>query len=522
MNVFASTSALANSQFPSVRGIALVNGVEGMDAEDLKIAVEGVEENGTIVYPSTLSTRGLALVNGSGYIRGLALVNETPLTNDDAIVNGSTPDNNSISGTIMVFDATDVGIPASDISFSPISFITGTTAGKHWIVPGTFLSNNYELSYGLGSLTIEPADLLITAQNTSKTYGEPDDPPLFYDATGLLAQDLITGELNREEGEDVGEYAILQGSLSAGYDYLIHFTPGIFSITERTALVTLKIPFQYIHEGDPLPEFEFSYENLMPGDVVDESYTVFREGDGIAYDPASGESAGTYIVTPTPFHSNYTFDVETGILHVNPYGPGTRAVKPELNCVELVDFDRYIANMEYKNDNDAAVYIPAGEDNWFEATGLEWPDGQVLPTMFMPGGGSFYVYFDGAELTWILNSLDEDHKVSNAANANSSSTKCKNTKSAFVSSAMEEEELDPDLLMVYPNPVTDKVHLSMKDIEHYKMILILDITGKPHHMDSIEKRRDKLEIDMSQLSSGYYFIKIVMEDSMKVIQVIKD
>ncbi len=42
-----------------------------------------------------------------------------------------------------------------------------------------------------------------------------------------------------------------------------------------------------------------------------------------------------------------------------------------------------------------------------------------------------------------------------------------------------------------------------------------------HSITSIDKRSDKLEIDMAQLPAGYYFIKIVMEDFSRIIQVIK-
>jgi hypothetical protein len=142
--------------------------------------------------------------------------------------------------------------------------------------------------------------------------------------------------------------------------------------------------------------------------------------------------------------------------------------------------------------------------------------------MFASGGGFFYVYFTGAELSWIVNSLDEDHKASNAANANSSSTKCKtNKKTASVAGAVEIKELDPDYLNVYPNPVTDKVHITMKDIEHYKMLMLYDFAGRSIPITSIVKRSDNLEVDMAQLPAGYYIFKIVMEDSSRVVQIIK-
>jgi len=61
----------------------------------------------------------------------------------------------------------------------------------------------------------------------------------------------------------------------------------------------------------------------------------------------------------------------------------------------------------------------------------------------------------------------------------------------------------------------------MKDIEKYKSLMLLDITGKAHPVTSIKKRSDKLEIDLSNMPSGPYFFRVVMEDSIELIQVIK-
>ena len=771
MNLMAGGNVLANS-ISSVRGIALVNGIEGLDGFALKSAAESIQPDGSVLNVSS-GPRGIALVNGQAFARGIALVNNEILPNGIALVNSSTIDENSNSGSIMVFDATDIGAPPESVSVTPISFITGTTAGQHWIVPGTFLSNNYEITYGLGSLTIDPADLSIDAIDASKTYGQ-EDPELYYLSTGLLAEDTITGELNRETGEDAGDYYILQGSLSAGENYIIHYDSATFTIdpalltvsvvaedkvydgdreavvalfdtrlnsdtldisytsalfddknvgedkvvtvlgisvtgadagnyqanttatdsadittkelvigitaddkdydgntaagtqasitsglvpgdivtvssfngsfdtkhvgtgksvsasvsssgddagnytpnttasatasisaidlvigitaddkdydgnywavtqavitsglvsgdivsvtssngmfdnkdvgswgvtanvsalgsdagnylantsasttaniTPKEVNVSLADPFLIIREGDPLPVFAFTYLGWIPGDAGNESYTVLRDSDGAMYDPESSVSSGTYTVTPEPINSNYTYMVEVGVMHVNPYGPGTRAIKPVLNCIEMISPNYYVANFEYKNENDERVIIPLGDDNFLSGSGIDWANSDEVPTIFEPGGGSFMVFFDGSELSWTVNSRDGDQKVSNAANANSSSTKCKGNskKSATVSSIFEGEPgLDPDQLMAYPNPVTDKVHITMKDIEKYKMILLYDFTGRSHSITSIDKRTDQLEIDMAQLAPGHYFIRIEMEDTTRVVPIIK-
>ena len=775
MNFLASSAALANG-LNSLRGTALVNGLESEDGEALKIAAGTVQEDGSIVFENGFTSRGIALVNGLNYIRGTALVNGSPLSlRGTALVNGSTINENSNNGTILVFDATEIESEdtTENVGFTPISFITGTTVGQHWIVPGTYISNNFEISYGLGTLTIEPAPLTITAEDKTKVFGQ-EDPPLTRTVTGLLGQDVLSGALIREPGEEVENYAILQGSLTAGEDYMITYDSATFSILpapltisvsaedkvydgSRTATVSLsdnrlsgselditytsalfedkhvgeskevnvlglslagadagnyvanteatataaitsasinvtavtddkvydgttssvgvpvvdplmagdelamnpvqvfdnknagsgktlsasglliddgnegnnydisyvdvttgsinplgievaavsdsKVydgsvsservpvfdplmtgdvvsvsptqvfdnknagsektltasglliddgngganytitymqdytglitplpltvsptdPFLYIREGDPLPVFAFIYNGWIAGDAGNDGYTVLRDSDGAAYDQSSSESAGSYTVTPTPSNNNYSYTVETGTLYVNPYGPGTRAVKPVLNCIEEIDTDYFVANFEYRNDNNEAVYVPLGEDNMLTGTGIDWENSDEVPTMFASGGGSFRVFFDGSELSWTVNSRDGDQKVSNAANANSSSTKCKgnNQKAASVAMAGVEEELDPDLLQAYPNPVVDKVHIRMKDIENYQLINLFDLSGRVHPLTSIDKRTNKLEIDMAHLPGGHYILSIVMEDSARVVQLIK-
>ncbi len=76
---------------------------------------------------------------------------------------------------------------------------------------------------------ISPATLTITANAAEKNEGE-DDPELTYTEDGLLEGDTITGKLEREEGEEPGEYDILVGSLSAGDNYTINFVGAKFTI----------------------------------------------------------------------------------------------------------------------------------------------------------------------------------------------------------------------------------------------------------------------------------------------------
>ena len=75
------------------------------------------------------------------------------------------------------------------------------------------------------SVSIAKAPLTVTADAKIKSYGD-ENPTLTYTAEGLLGVDTLTGALtgalSREEGENVGSYAITLGTLSAD-NYTISF-----------------------------------------------------------------------------------------------------------------------------------------------------------------------------------------------------------------------------------------------------------------------------------------------------------
>jgi hypothetical protein len=156
--------------------------------------------------------------------------------------------------------------------------------------------------------------------------------------------------------------------------------------------------------------------------------------------------------------------------------------------------------------------------------GIDWENSDPLPTFFEPGGGSFKLFFQqGSDITWVVSSRSLFRDVTLWAYASTRSYECKGDgkKSATVTTEVEEILPGKDELVAYPNPVGEKLYISMKDIEHYKMIVLYDFAGRSHPITSIDKRSDQLEIDMVHLSPGHYFIRIEMEDSTQVVPIIK-
>jgi len=102
--------------------------------------------------------------------------------------------------------------------------------------------------------TIAKAPLTVTADAKIKSYGD-EDPPLTYTAEGLLGGDTLTGALtgalSRAEGENMGEYDITLGTLSAD-NYTISFVGADLTIQAKEVtdpIVTLD-QTSYQHDGN--------------------------------------------------------------------------------------------------------------------------------------------------------------------------------------------------------------------------------------------------------------------------------
>ncbi|MFC0655388.1 MBG domain-containing protein, partial [Mongoliitalea lutea] len=108
-------------------------------------------------------------------------------------------------------------------------------------------ASNYSITLINGELTIAERNLSIIANKKTKVF-ETDDPQLTFSVENLIGGDVITGELTRESGEDIGTYLINLGTVSAGPNYLISFTPADFEIipaeiVEILPIETIEIPW---------------------------------------------------------------------------------------------------------------------------------------------------------------------------------------------------------------------------------------------------------------------------------------
>lgn len=115
----------------------------------------------------------------------------------------------------------------------------GEQAGVYAIFQNTLdAGSNYNLNFEGAALTIQKKQIEVKVADQIKQYGDPD-PVLTYtiSASGLSINDKLEGNLSRTAGENVGTYAIAQGSLNGGSNYQINFNGGFLLITKKPLLV---------------------------------------------------------------------------------------------------------------------------------------------------------------------------------------------------------------------------------------------------------------------------------------------
>ncbi len=134
-----------------------------------------------------------------------------------------------------------VGMFEGDVLEGELTIDNGNV-GQH-IIENNLISNNYEIDFTSAICEIVPKSIIIIAQPASKVYGD-SDPVFDYqvsEETPLLNNDTLSGQLSREEGENVGHYQITLGTLGNG-NYSLQLLPATFEITKRK--VTFVVTFE--------------------------------------------------------------------------------------------------------------------------------------------------------------------------------------------------------------------------------------------------------------------------------------
>ena len=238
--------------------------------EDQPLVIAGATDDGKLVYSLTENgdyTEAVPTAANAGdykvwyYVQGdanhldseptyvdvtIAKAALTVTAKDTSLTYGEAPASMGITYAGFVNGETDSAL-SGRMTYA-FTYKQYDNVGTYKITPGGVIADNYEITFVDGTLTVNPKDIEVAVVNKSKTYGEAD-PELTYTATGLIGEDKLSGKLTRTEGENVGEYAITQGTLTAGSNYKITFNDGTFDILpkditkESIGVVKISLPY---------------------------------------------------------------------------------------------------------------------------------------------------------------------------------------------------------------------------------------------------------------------------------------
>ncbi len=196
--------------------------------------------------------------------------------------------------------------------------VAGENVGSYAINQGSVNNSNYAITYTGANLTIWTLAVSVTAYAKSKTYGDVD-PALTYvssPAVGTVLADGqtigFTGSLTRVAGENVGSYAINQGTVNNS-NYTITYTGANLTITPLSVTVTAAAKSKTYGNVDPALTYVTS---PAVGTVLANGQTIGFTG---SLTRVAGDNVGSYAITlGTVGNSNYTITYTGANLTITP------------------------------------------------------------------------------------------------------------------------------------------------------------------------------------------------------------
>jgi autotransporter-associated beta strand protein len=268
----------------------------------------------SIVDGTLTVTKAPLLVTADDQSRSYGAANPTLTASYSGFVNG---ENLGSSGVTGVPSVTTSAVGGSPVAGSPYAITAAI---------GTLASGNYSFSFADGALAVTPANLTVTADNKSRSYGAAN-PTLTVSYSGFangedLAGSGVTGSpgltTSAVGGSPVGAYGIVNslGTLSAP-NYSFDLVNGTLTVTKAPLVVTAENKSRAYGAANP---------------ALTAGYTGFANGEDLASSGVTGSpnlttsAAGSSPVAGTPYaitaavgslaSGNYSFSFVNGDLTV--------------------------------------------------------------------------------------------------------------------------------------------------------------------------------------------------------------
>ena len=216
---------------------------------------------------------------------------------------------------------TNITLPFSESLVGPLGRSAGENVGDYAynLADMQAANPNYDLTIDTtNKFKIEKLVITITVNNLEKFYGQADPTYTYTFSPATLGNGgpiTLTGAPTRAAGENVGDYAISVGTLSAGSNYTATITSG--------AKLTIKKLEIHVKAGDK----SAVYGATLPANTVSVSSGTMVGSESVSgasytYSTATPVHVGSYTITPASATvtggsaSNYSFIYEAGTLTI--------------------------------------------------------------------------------------------------------------------------------------------------------------------------------------------------------------
>lgn len=244
MGVMASAKSIVNAR-TIVNARPIVNGALVTDTTKLiDLALQSIfnyqlDSSSSDLVNAKNIVNARTIVNAKSIINGIAEVNSKTIINGSTILNSNSVGDTSNQNVVVIIDQDDVPSQTNVLSnFTSVALITGITAGNFVIVPAAMISDNFEITYGLGKINILPTTLSVAAKDTFMYQG--DSVPSFTSIiNGLKNQDtLVSGPsylLNPSYAGNAGTYSIIPSNVTLNCPecYITTYTSGTLYVDPK-------------------------------------------------------------------------------------------------------------------------------------------------------------------------------------------------------------------------------------------------------------------------------------------------
>jgi hypothetical protein len=337
-------------------------------------------------FVTVANGQALALVNQGALSNGqaLALVNGQAL----ALVNSTTVNDVNNNEAIIILTKDDIVTATTqnasgNIELASMNFITGNTAGTHSIAPGAFIAANFNVSYDLGTLTVNKREVIVSGDHQVIFEGEPE-PPFSFSYNGFVNGDnetiifgasgpaYYTGYIDQP-----GIYHVNFPAETDNYFFTVQPEINLYVNPDDNGTKSVKPKLRCVDEADPatgyayIAYFEYDNDNTDPVFVFtgpDNLLTIESNGSWAPLTPQpqlfeAGGSNGT--AWEVLFDGNKITWTVKSLKQGDPSGVGSSASSTSSRCNKSAEFEpgndpgtaEYETGSVYPNPSSGMIHI---------------------------------------------------------------------------------------------------------------------------------------------------------------------